>query len=245
VDMTDMNDMNGKRVVLLGGTAGIGLATARRAAGAGAEVVVASRSRSRVDAALELLPSTAEGYAVDLSSEAATAELLAELGAFDHLVFTAGETLALHALDDTDLTEARRFFETRFWGALAAAKHGHTRIRPGGSITLMSGSAGARPQATWTVAATICSGVEAMVRALAMELAPIRVNCVAPGVLRTDLWAGMDDATRQQFFADVGSQLLTGRVGEAEEVADSIMYLMGNGYTTGITLPVDGGATLV
>jgi NAD(P)-dependent dehydrogenase (short-subunit alcohol dehydrogenase family) len=240
-----MVDMNGKRVVILGGTAGIGLATARHAADAGADVVVVSRSRERVDAALDGLPAGAEGYAADLSSEQATAALFAEVGALDHLVYCAGEALELFALDDTDLGQARRFFETRLWGALAAVKHGHRLIRPGGSIVLMSGSAGARPQATWTVAAAICGGVESIVRALALELAPIRVNAVAPGVLRTDLWAAMDEATRAGFYADVAAALPVARVGEAGDVADSIVYLMGNGYTTGTTLAVDGGATLV
>jgi NAD(P)-dependent dehydrogenase (short-subunit alcohol dehydrogenase family) len=240
-----MVDMNGKRVVVLGGTAGIGLATARHAAGAGADVVVASRSQERVDAALEGLPAGAEGYVADLSSEEAIAGLFAEVGAFDHLVYTAGEGLELFALDDTDLGDARRFFETRLWGALAAVKHGHRLIRPGGSIVLMSGSAGARPQATWTVAAAICGGVEAMVRALALELAPIRVNAVAPGVLRTDLWAAMDEPTRAGFYADVAATVPVARVGEADDVAESIVYLMTNGYTTGTTIAVDGGAALV
>jgi NAD(P)-dependent dehydrogenase (short-subunit alcohol dehydrogenase family) len=240
-----MGDMNAKRVVVLGGTAGIGLATARHAADEGADVVVASRSRARVDAALDALPASAEGYAVDLSSEEATAALFAEVGAFDHLVYCAGEALELFALDDTDLGQARRFFETRLWGALAAVKHGHRLIRPGGSIVLMSGSAGARPQATWTVAAAICGGMEAMVRALALELAPIRVNAVAPGVLRTDLWAAMDEATRAVFYADVAAALPVARVGEAGDVAESIVYLLRSGYTTGATLAVDGGATLV
>ncbi|HEY6761490.1 MAG TPA: SDR family oxidoreductase [Baekduia sp.] len=237
--------MDGKRVVVLGGTAGIGLATARRAADAGAAVVVVSRSRERVDAALEGLPAGAEGYAADLSTEAATVALFAEVGAFDHLVYCAGEALELFALDDTDLGQARRFFETRLWGALAAVKHAHRLIRPGGSIVLMSGSAGARPQATWTVAAAICGGVEAVVRALALELAPVRVNAVAPGVLRTDLWAAMEEATRAVFYANVAAALPVARVGEADDVADSILHLLGNGYTTGTTLAVDGGATLV
>ena len=146
---------------------------------------------------------------------------------------------------DIDLGQSRRFFETRLWGALAAVKHGPRLIRPGGSIVLMSGSAGARPQATWTVAAAICGGIEAVARALALELAPIRVNAVAPGVLRTDLWAAMDEATRVGFYADVAAALPVAWVGEAHDVAQSIGYLMANGYTTGTTLAVDGGATVV
>jgi NAD(P)-dependent dehydrogenase (short-subunit alcohol dehydrogenase family) len=240
-----MKDFSERRVVILGGTSGIGLATAELAASRGAAVVVASRSRERVDAALERLPATAEGYAVDLSSEDATAAFFAEIGAFDHLAYTAGEQLRLEALDATDLTEARAFMETRLWGALASVKRGHRLLRPGGSIVLMSGSASARPQATWSLAAAICGATEAITRALAMELAPIRVNAVAPGVIRTDLWAGIPDAEREEMYRATAAALPVGRVGEAEDVAEGVLYLMSNAHTTGIVLPIDGGTRLV
>lgn len=238
-------DFDGQRIALLGGTSGLGLATAQLAAAQGARVVIASRTEERVAAALATLPETAEGHVVDLGSERSIATLLADLGALDHLVFTAGENLVLHELSDTDLTAARGFFETRLWGALAAAKHAAPRLRPGGSIVLMSGSAAARPQAGWAVAAAICGAIEAVTRALAVELAPLRVNAVAPGVVRTSLWDAMPDADREAMYTALTAQLLAGRVGEAPDVALGILQLMANGYTTGVTLPIDGGATLV
>lgn len=238
-------DLNGQRIALLGGTSGLGLATAQLAAAQGARVVIASRTEARLAAALETLPATAEGHVADLASERSIEALMAELGSFDHLLFTAGENLVLNELAATDLTTARGFFETRLWGALTAAKHAAPRIRPGGSIVLMSGSAATRPQARWTVAAAICGAIEAVTRALAVELAPLRVNAVAPGVVRTPLWGAMEEADRDAMYTALADQLLVGRVGEASDVALGILQLMANGYTTGITLPIDGGATLV
>src|ERR1700743_497489 len=106
--------LNGKRIAVLGGSSGIGLAVAQAAAQDGAELVIASSNPARIDAALKTLPSNAEGHAVDLSSEAAIAALFAEIGAFDHLVYTEGENLSLAKLDTLDLDWARGFFRVRF-----------------------------------------------------------------------------------------------------------------------------------
>ena len=240
-----MSSLENQRILVLGGSAGIGQATARLAAAGGAAVVVVSRSQARVDATLRQLPNTAEGYAADLSSEPQVQQVLDQVGAIDHLVYTAGESLRLSVLEETDLHAARGFLETRLWGALAAVKHGRRQIKPGGSIVLMSGSAAARPQASWTVAAAICGAMDAITRALAVELAPLRVNAVAPGVVRTDLWAGLSNDAREAMFAAASDQQPVRRVGEADEIAEAVLYLMANGYTTGISLPINGGAVLV
>jgi NAD(P)-dependent dehydrogenase (short-subunit alcohol dehydrogenase family) len=240
-----MFSFENQRVLVLGGSAGIGLATAQLAADNGAAAVIVSRSQSRIDAALEQLPGSAEGYVADLSNEQAIERLFTEVGAFDHLVYTAGESLSLTLLEQTDLRQARAFLETRLWGALAAVKHGHSQIKPGGSVVLMSGSAGARPQASWTIAAAICGAMEAITRALAVELAPIRVNAVAPGIVRTDLWAGMSHQDREAMYTSAAEAQPVGRAGEASDIAEAIVYLMSNGYTTGTTLEVHGGSVLV
>jgi NAD(P)-dependent dehydrogenase (short-subunit alcohol dehydrogenase family) len=240
-----MNSLSNQRVVVLGGSSGIGLATARFAAANGASVAIVSRSSARIDAALEQLPSSAEGYVSDLTSPDQTQELFGQLGGFDHLVYTAGENLRLATLKETDLDDARGFLETRFWGALAAVDAAQNQIRPGGSIVLMSGTAAARPQAGWSIAAAICGAIEGLTRALAIELAPIRVNAVVPGVVRTELWASMPEAQREAMYAATASMLPVGRVGEPEDVAEAIGYLLSNGYTTGTTLEVSGGGVLV
>jgi NAD(P)-dependent dehydrogenase (short-subunit alcohol dehydrogenase family) len=235
--------LSGKRVVVLGGTSGIGFAVAEAAAAAGAKAVVASRDEARVESAVARLG--AEGFAADLTDEAAVKDLFERIGPFDHLAFTAGETLQLATLAEMSTVAARRFFETRYWGALTAAKYGAPLIRPGGSIVFSSGIAGARPQAGWALGASITAAMEGLTRALAVELAPIRVNIVSPGFVRTPLWRGMPEADREAMYAAAGAKLPVGRVGEAAELAETYVFLMRQGFATGQTFIVDGGGVLV
>lgn len=240
-----MGTLKGKRVVVLGGSSGIGLATAQAAAAEGASLVIASSRKARVDEALTTLPPNSEGHALDLSDETAVKALFTMLGTFDHLVFTAGENLQLGRLADTDIKAAQGFFELRYWGALMAAKYGADKIRPGGSIVFTSGLAGARPHAGWALGASICSAMEGLTRALAVELAPIRVNIVSPGVVRSPLWANMSEADRTALYRQMEKHLLVGHVGETEEIAEAYLYLMRQTYGTGHVLVVDGGGALV
>src|ERR1700723_1106104 len=213
------NGLRDKRVVVLGGSSGIGLAGAERAAAQGADVVIASSNAERVQKAVDSIGGEAQGQVVDVSDERAVATFFSKLGAFDHLVFTAGDSLHLHELAATDLQQARRAFELRYWAALAAVKYGSAYIRREGSIVLTTGIAGQRPQKGWVIAASVCGAIEALTRALAVELAPIRVNAVCPGVVRTNLWQNMSEETREEFFRSLGNQLLVGRVGEVEDIA--------------------------
>jgi NAD(P)-dependent dehydrogenase (short-subunit alcohol dehydrogenase family) len=236
--------LQGQKVIVLGGTAGIGLATAQAAAREGATVVVASSSAARVAQALRALPPGSVGETVDLSREDAVRGLFERIGELDHLVFTAGESLQLGKLDDLDLASARRFFELRYFGALTAAKYS-TRIRRGGSIVFTGGTAGRRPQPGWALGSSICGAMESLTRALAVELRPVRVNLVCPGFVRTELWNMMGEAERTALYRDVGGALPVGRVGEASDLAEAYLYCMKNGYSTGQVIVVDGGGTLV
>jgi NAD(P)-dependent dehydrogenase (short-subunit alcohol dehydrogenase family) len=237
--------LSGKRVVILGGTSGIGLATAKAAEREGAAVVIASSRKERLDRALAVLRSGAEGEVVDVADEAQVRALFERIGAFDHLVFTAGESLQLEPLAAMQVERARGFVNVRFWGAFMAAKYGSPHIRPGGSITLTNGIAGLRPRKGWTVAASICGAMEALTRALAVELAPIRVNAVCPGTVRTELWSGMTESARETMYRDAAQRLPVGRIGEADDLAETYIYLMREGFSTGQVLVVDGGAVLV
>ena len=125
-----------------------------------------------------------------------------------------------------------------------AAKYGSGSIRPGGSIVFTSGIAGQRPRAGWAFGASICSAMEGLTRALAVELAPIRVNIVSPGVVKTPLWAAMPEADREALYRQMAEKLLVGHVGEPEEIAEAYLYLMRQTYGTGQVIVVDGGGVL-
>jgi len=239
------NGLQNKTVVILGGSSGIGLAVAELAASQRAKVLIASSSAERVQKAIESIGGEAQGQAVDVSKERDVATLFTKLGVFDHLVFTAGDSLHLRDLATTDLGQARRAFELRYWSALAAVKYGSPHIRKGGSIVLTTGVAGLRPQKGWVVAASVCGTIEALTRALAVELAPIRVNAVSPGVVRTNLWQSMSAADREHLYESVGNSLPVGRVGEPYDIAQAYLFLMQEGFSTGQTVVVDGGTVLV
>jgi len=238
-------NLHNQRVVLLGGTSGIGLATAQAALAAGASVTVVSSRSQRVAQAVASLGDRAEGYTVDLGNESAVHGLFEQLGPFDHLVYSAGDSLQTGALVDMGLDTVRQVFDVRVFGAIASVKHATPYLRPGGSVVLTSGVASLRPQKGWVALASACSAMEGLTRALAVELAPIRVNLVSPGLVRTPLWANLSAADREALYAASGAALPVGSVGEAEDLAQTYVYLMTNRYATGQTIIVDGGGVLV
>jgi NAD(P)-dependent dehydrogenase (short-subunit alcohol dehydrogenase family) len=220
--------LDGQRVAILGGSSGIGLATAHAARDAGAQVTIVSRK-----------PGAQPGIATrpaDLTDPGAVADAFTAIGEIDHLVYTAGEPLELMTLTDLDRDRARSFFGLRYFSVLDAVKAARVTT----SITLTTGIAKDRPGPGWAVAASICGAVEALTKALALELAPVRVNAVSPGVVRSPLW-GPDAA---QLYAEVGATLPLKRVGEVEEIAHAYLYLMTQPWTTGTILTIDGGTVI-
>ncbi|PVX85569.1 SDR family oxidoreductase [Paraburkholderia unamae] len=240
-----MKKMDGKRVVVLGGTSGIGFAVANAAAREGADVVIGSSQPERVKSALAKLPTGTVGLTMDLTSADSIREFFDDLGGYDHLVYTAGEPLLLKNLAELELAEARRFFDVRYWGAFAAAKFGSPGIRPGGSIVFTSGTASHRPGPGWSVVASALAAMEGLTRALSVELAPIRVNVVVPGLVKTTLWQNMPDGQREKLYEHEADRLPVGHVADAEEIAQGYLYFMQQSYATGQTLITDGGATIV
>lgn len=240
-----MKTLENKKVVILGGSSGLGLATAQAAAEDGAEVIIVSSNQKRIDKALESLPKNSKGLAVSLDREENIKSLFNKIGNFDHLVYTAGENISMSMIDDTEIEKGKDFFTIRFWGAFAAIKYGKVYINEGGSINLMSGNFGQRPAAGYSLGATICGAMDAFTRAMAVELAPIRVNNIAAGIIDTNLWGNLDKADRDVFFSHLGNTLLLKRVGQPEDIARAFVYLMKQTYTTGQSLIIDGGAVLV
>ncbi|MGW2374661.1 SDR family oxidoreductase [Kitasatospora sp. NPDC001683] len=233
-----------QHVVVLGGTSGIGLATAALAAERGARVTVVSSRPDSAERALSTLPTGTAAETADLTDSHQVTALFDRLGPLDHLVYTAGDPLTLLTVDTMDLDAARASFTLRYFGALDAVRTAVPLLRPGGSITLTSGTAGMRPVPGWSVAASICGAVEAMVRALAVELAPIRVNAVRAGMIRTPLWSGLPETDREQMYTQTAAALPLGRIGAPEDTAKAYAYLMEQRFATGTVLTVDGGGLL-
>lgn len=233
-----------QRVVIIGGSSGVGLATAGAAAAAGAAVTIASSNEQRLNTALAGLPDTCSGFVADIRSEADLSALFSHVGELDHLAVTAADGLSQRSLQDHSLDEARQLFEVRFWGAVAAVKHATTHFRTGGSIVLTSGLLGVRPTPGSAVAAGGAGAIEGLARGLAVELAPLRVNAVRPGVIRTPIWNQVPQPDRDALFATLAERTLTGTIGEADQIAATNLYLMQNLFVTGTVLTVDGGSSL-
>jgi NAD(P)-dependent dehydrogenase (short-subunit alcohol dehydrogenase family) len=242
---TNNEVLQGKKIVIIGGTSGIGLATAKAAASKKATVLVISSNQERINKALSELPANAIGYAIDVTDETQVKNVFDKIGFFDHLIFTSGENLQLGDIKDTQLENARKFFEIRYWGAFTAVKYASAYINPKGSIVLTSGIASNRPGKGWSLGASICAAMEGFTRAMAVELAPLRVNIVSPGVVKTDLWSGMSSTQREEMYSQTGSSLPVKRVGNTDDIAKTYLYLMEQEYGTGQTIIVDGGASLV
>jgi NAD(P)-dependent dehydrogenase (short-subunit alcohol dehydrogenase family) len=229
-------------VVILGGSSGIGLATAKAAQAEGARVIITGRSREKLDAARAALGAHARTVALDVADEAGTRALFAELERVDHVLITAG-TVMFDPKLAPDANAIRPALDMRFWGAFYAAKFAAARMSAGCSITFMSGTTAIRPLAGAAVATASCGAVEAFARALAVDLAPIRVNTIQPGLVDTPFLDVLGDR-RNAMIAEYSKRLPVKRAGRPEEIADAVLFLMKNGFVTGITLTVDGGGIL-
>lgn len=227
----------GKKVVVIGGSSGIGLATAELAKKEGAEIIIASRSAAKLDPVAERLKVTA--IPTDVTSDQSVAELFRRTGPVDHVVLTAAQ-LRTGPFKTVPMEDVRGTMEGKFWGAWRVARE--AEIRPGGSLTLVTGFLSVRPRPNSAIISAANGALESLARALALELAPVRVNAVSPGVIDTPIRAAMPEAARNEMLAKTAAALPVGRVGMAEDIAWQILSFMANGFATGSIVYVDGGA---
>jgi NAD(P)-dependent dehydrogenase (short-subunit alcohol dehydrogenase family) len=235
-----------KRVVVIGGSSGMGLATARAALAEGADVVITGRSQERLRSAIDELGGRARAVALDAADEAGTRALFDDLGKVDHVFFTAA-TLTYNPGFTADSGAVRAAIDARFWGAYYAAKYAAPKMPAEGSITFTTGTATRKPIPGGAVISASCGAVEALARSLAIELAPIRVNTVAPGLIDTPLHEKLmgNKERAAKRIADIAARLPLKRAGRPEDIAEAVLFLMNNRFTTGITLTVDGGHMLL
>jgi NAD(P)-dependent dehydrogenase (short-subunit alcohol dehydrogenase family) len=235
------HSLQGTRVLVLGGTSGIGLATAQAAAARGAHVTVASRSGDKVNAAVATIGGRAAGVPLDTTNDAALDAFFAQHREWDHIVVSvaAGRSAGIH---DMSVQDAYGNMNAKFWTAYKTAKL--ATIAPEGSLTLVSGFLSQRPNKDALLQGCINAALESLGRGLALALAPVRVNTVSPGLIDTPIRAAMPADKKKSILDHAAATLPARRIGQAEDVADAILMLMTNPFTTGSTIFVDGGGLI-
>jgi NAD(P)-dependent dehydrogenase (short-subunit alcohol dehydrogenase family) len=236
---------DGQRVVIIGASAGIGEATAKAFAAQGAAVIITGRSKERLDQAAQRIGLPVQVAELNATDRAALDAFFAASGPIDHLVLAASPgAVGAGPIADLDESALRQAFDGKFFAHVKAIQAALPRLRAGGSVTIIS-AVSARVALAGTVALAAANGaLEAIVRPLAVELAPIRVNAVSPGVIDTPWWDGMPDDQRRAYFDAMAAATPVRRVGRPEDVADAVAYLAGAGFVSGTVLECTGGAHL-
>lgn len=243
--MTRNNKLAQKRLLVIGGSSGIGLATAQQAAIAGAQIIVAGRNEAKLRTAVSSMSGDVTAYPVDLTDDASVKSLFEQVGALDYLVITGPAPNFGHFLE-LDTEQVHQEFEGKFWGQYRAVKYAAPHLDKDGAIVLMSGAYSARPVPGATSLAAVQAGIEGLARGLAIDLAPIRVNVISPGLTDTPIIHDFfsDETARQALYDEQARVLPARRIGTSDDIAESILYLLTNRYTTGSTLFPDGGYSL-
>lgn len=236
--------LSGKKVVVVGGGSGIGLAVAKMTQLEGASVVILGRSLTKLDQATAWLSEGVKAISVDVMNEETVAKVFSEIGSFDHL-FISAQDASTAALAETTIEKLGMTLDSKIWGALHVVKQAVSRMPTNGSITFISGLAGRRGYPSFAVAGAANAGIEAIGRNLAIELSPIRVNTVCAGVIDTEMLHKVFGENRDEIVQSIAEKLPVKRIGKSEEVADAVVFLMANGFATGTTLLLDGGDALV
>lgn len=235
--------VEGRSVLIIGGTSGLGYATAKCFVEHDARVGIVGRDKAKAEQASALLGAGVVTGVLDAADAAALALFLERFGPVDHVVsFTGLQPAAPVGEADHDMFSSA--FDARVWAARNCCAIAAPRMPPDGSFTFCSGLSSSRPRPGRSPGAVATAALESFCRAMAVELAPIRVNALCPGAFDTEVLRRFLEANPSENLESLGSSIPLGRVGKPEEVAHAVHFLVTNTYTTGITLRVDGGALL-
>lgn len=236
-----MFSLQDKTFVIVGGSSGIGRSTAQMAASMGAKVVLSSRNATKLKEVAGQIEGDVSWIPLDMTDEGSVTAWTDALPEFDYLVISASS--AAHGPFATaEMGPLRAMFDAKFFGPYLTARDALPKIKPGGSIMLFSGVLSRRPGANCAGLGAVNGAVEALARAMALELGPdIRVNCMSPGMVRSEAYDSVPEEAREAMYRDTGASLPAGRVGETHEIAQAVLATLTNGYLTGQILDVDGG----
>lgn len=234
--------LSGARVVVVGGSSGIGKAVAEQAALAGADVVIGSRSKDKLDHAAKEIDGITTAV-VDVTDENSVKAFFNTVGTLDHLVVCPGD-MATGSIYEMAAEDVRRCLDTKIVGQMLCVRHAGRKIAADGSITLIAGGAGYKPYPDMCITAAANVAISGLGRSLAVELAPIRVNVVVAGMIDTPLWWGLPEDARMALFEQTAKATPVGRIGQPDDVATMVRQSMENTFVTGSVLHVDGGAVL-
>lgn len=243
-----MASLAGRKVIIVGGSSGIGLGVAAAALGKGAELVLVGRSREKLSRAAGKLsaPGRVATIAADMTQENEIARAFDELGAFDHLVSTAGAPPPGDPIARTDVDLVRRFVDSKLIGAVLLAKYAARCLGKGGSMTFTSGINKDRPPVPGgAVVSAIAGSFDQLARALSLELAPSRVNVVSPGWVDTPMFDELVGEAKHGYFESMAARLPSGRIAAPSDIAPAYLYSMESDFTTGETIHIDGGQRLI
>lgn len=234
------NSLTGKTVVIAGGSSGMGLALARKAASAGASVHIVGRSAEKLTAAKVVIDGDVHTHVANIGVEADVTRLAADIPRVDHLIVTAAD-LVFKPFEQITDDEINAMLGPKFWGPVYLVRHLEKRLSEDASVTFFSGSAAYKASSGGSIVAALNAALDGLARTLALELAPVRVNVISPGIVDSPVWDFLPPAARGNALASIGASLPRGRVGTVDELADAAMFVMGNGFTTGTVLQIDGG----
>lgn len=235
-----MPSLNNQRVLVVGGSSGIGFAVAQSAILAGAEVTIASRSAEKLTAASQSL-GTVSSAIIDTADEIGIEAFFQENDPWDHIVISAAQTPS-GPVRKLPLDDAKQAMESKFWGAYRVARA--ARLSERGSLTFISGFLSERPSASSVLQGAINAALESLGRGLALELSPVRVNSVSPGLIDTPLWSKMEDESRKSMFERVAASLPAKTIGQPGDIANAVLFLMTTPFATGSNVRVDGGGVI-
>ncbi|HKJ34428.1 MAG TPA: SDR family oxidoreductase [Balneolales bacterium] len=231
------NQLDGKKILIIGGGTGIGLSVAKKSFDLGAKVMIASRSILKKEKQMrKIFGDETRLFTLDIISESDSVDLLNKLETFDHLIFAVRPDAKTGLFMETDINSVREAFESKLWGAYQFIQKAKEQIREGGSIILTSGIAGEKNIKGTSAMSMINSATETLCRSLSVELAPVRVNVVSPGFVEPK------NEDVEKFAAD---HFPLRRLAKKDEITDAYIFLMTNTYTTGTILVVDGGARII